>query len=268
MVLSISQRDNIKPLSSQDFIFAPHYSNVNTSIIAFHQSNSLPPPPVAVVTGASRGIGRAIALRLAQDGFNIHITATNSERLKDVKRSIEDLGKKCSIYVGDVSKEEVVKALIESAVDELGSVDVMVANAGICGLASITDMPVDDMDRHYEVNTRGTFLSYKYAAQQMIKQGRGGRIIGASSIAGKQGHPYLSGYVASKFAIRGLTQSAATEFGKYGITVNAYAPGAVETDMTKTLRDITGDQTPDYAANPSGFITGQSISINGGFFFD
>ncbi|KAF8993621.1 hypothetical protein BDQ17DRAFT_1431596 [Cyathus striatus] len=245
----------------------------------------------AVVTGASRGIGRSIALRLAQDGYNISINDLPSkvEGLKDVERGIVSIGRKCSISVGDVSKEEDIKALVKSAVDELGGVDVMVANAGICAFNPIVDMPVEEFDRHYAVNIRGVFLSYKYAAQQMIKQGRGGRIIGASSIAGKQGHPYLSGYVASKFAVRGLTQSAGSELGKYGITVNAYAPGAIDTDMANMFKEMLGDEAPDYAANPvgrignvddiaslvsflasskSGFITGQSISINGGVFFD
>ncbi|KAF8993610.1 NAD-binding protein [Cyathus striatus] len=254
----------------------------NSSAFSTSASNS----GVAVVTGASRGIGRAVALRLAQDGYDVSVNdlPSNVEGLKDVECSIVGLGRKSSVSVGDVSKEEDVKALVKSAVDDLGGVDVMVANAGICGLTSIVDMPVEEMDRHYAVNIRGVFLSYQYAAQQMIKQGRGGRIIGASSIAGKQGQQHFTAYVASKFAVRGLTQNAALELGKYGITVNAYAPGAIDTDMTKMFQGILGEKAPNFALNPvgrmgkvedvaslvsflasskSGFITGQSVSYHG-----
>ncbi|KAJ8497200.1 hypothetical protein ONZ45_g12160 [Pleurotus djamor] len=140
------------------------------------------------------------------------------------------------------------------------------------------------------INARGVFLCYKYAAQEMIKQGRGGRIIGASSIAGKQGFEGMSAYSASKFAVRGLTQAAAKDLARHGITVNAYAPGYVDTAMTRNLfkddpeallRDITkipvarlaeGDDIAALvsflASKDAEYITGQSMSINGGLYFD
>ncbi|KAJ7224616.1 hypothetical protein GGX14DRAFT_426306 [Mycena pura] len=116
-------------------------------------------------------------------------------------------------------------------VERYGGLDVMVANAGIVCVVKLTELSAEQWDQVLNVNARGTFLCYKYAGIQMIKQGRGGRIIGASSLAGKQGQPSSGAYSASKFAVRGLTQSAAHEFGPHGITVNAYAPGAVDTPM-------------------------------------
>ncbi|KAF8982010.1 hypothetical protein BDQ17DRAFT_1262536, partial [Cyathus striatus] len=135
-------------------------------------------------------------------------------------------GEKCSISIGDVSKEDDVKNIFETCTEELGGVDVVRIKHGLIHSYLV---PVDQLDRLYAVNVRGTFLCYKYAALQMIKQGRGGRIIGAHQwLESKVRTSSFSGaYVASKFAIRGLTQSAATELGKYGITVNAYAPGRV-----------------------------------------
>ncbi|KAF8993611.1 hypothetical protein BDQ17DRAFT_1431588 [Cyathus striatus] len=299
-------------------ISSPHVSPQDHNHIGSHKHHAYSTSAsesndglVAVVTGASGGIGRSIALRLAQDGYHISINdlPSNNEKLKEVERDIVGMGKKCFISLGDVSKEEVVKSLVQNAADELGGIDVMVANAGIfSGKNSILDSKhsfsisyqhdltarliaatVDQMDRSYSVNIRGVFLCYKYAANQMIKQGRGGRIIGASSLAGKQGYPFVSPYVTSKFAVRGLTQSAASELGKYGITVNAYAPGFVETAMMKQFRDPSPGSSQFSTVNPvgrvgdvrdiaslvsflassgSGFITGQSISINGGVFFD
>ncbi|KAJ7220667.1 hypothetical protein GGX14DRAFT_431634 [Mycena pura] len=175
-------------------------------------------------------------------------------------------------------------------VERYGGLDVMVANAGIVRAdTKLTELSAEEWDRVLNVNARGTFLCYKYAGIQMIKQGRGGRIIGASSVAGKQGQPLVGAYSASKFAVRGLTQSAAQEFGPHGITVNAYAPGAVDTPMSAGLEDAVAKVehfknlaplkrigVPEdisnlvsfLASKESQFITGQSISINGGIFFD
>jgi len=157
---------------------------------------------------------------------------------------------------------------------------------------------VEQWDRVLAVNLRGVFLCYKHAAKQMIAQGRGGRLIGASSLAGKKGHAQYSAYSASKFAVRGLTQSAALEYAKHGITVNAYAPGTIMTPMVQDIEDtlvkgtgMTPEQasqltanigavgykgTPEDIANlvsylvskEAHFVTGQSISCDGGAFFD
>ncbi|EIM86458.1 NAD-P-binding protein [Stereum hirsutum FP-91666 SS1] len=256
-------------------------------------------PRVAFVTGvAARGIGRSIALQLAKDGMSVAINdiPSRKEELTDIEEEIRELyrsgtgGQNCIIAVGDVSSEEDVKRMVEEVVDQLGSLDVMVANAGIFPpVKTFVDTSVDTFDRIMSVNARGIFLCYQHAARQMIKQRRGGRIIGASSLAGKQGMPMGSTYTASKFAVRGLTQAVALDLGKHGITVNAYAPGCVDTDMTQTVANEIGDpsifiNTEESAAalgrigksnevaalvsflasEDSSFITGQIISVDGG----
>ncbi|KAJ8078222.1 hypothetical protein PM082_000428 [Marasmius tenuissimus] len=205
-------------------------------------NNHVQSPRVAIVTGAAQGLGRSIAARLFQDGFNIAINdiPEKSKQLEEIAREIEGDSRKAGrvlVALADVSVESEVKGMVERVVEELGSVDVMVANAGIAPIASIHDTSTETLDRVLAVNVRGTFLCYKYASEQMIRQGGGGRIIGASSLAGKRGQGMLSAYSASKFAIRGLTQAAAVELGKHGITVNAYAPGAIVTEMFHSMSD-------------------------------
>ncbi|KAJ7621469.1 NAD-binding protein [Roridomyces roridus] len=246
---------------------------------------------IALVTGAAQGIGRAIALRLADDGFDVAVNDISaSAELQNLVKEIQQRGRASSIHTADVSQDAQVKEMIEAVVRKHGSLDVMVANAGVTGPGgpNIANVTVEEWDRIMNVNARGTFLSFKYAGLQMVKQGRGGRIIGASSIAGKQGSFVHWAYTASKFAVRGLTQSAAIEFGSHGITVNAYAPGLIETPMlfgafTTEIRDDFKEKTPlktlgvptdiaDFvsfiASKESKFITGQTISINGGLYFD
>jgi len=170
----------------------------------------------------------------------------------------------------------------------------MIANAGIAPGSPLIDTPVEQLDAVYNVNVRGTFLCFKYAATQMIQQGKGGRIIAACSASGKQGAPYLAAYSASKFAVQGLTQATAAELRKYGITVNAYAPGIILTPIVeKLLEGAEGDIAeigrsrfglpPDvsigsteviasyvsYLVKPeSYFINGQTVSICGGLRMD
>ncbi|KAJ7816757.1 acetoin reductase family protein [Mycena olivaceomarginata] len=255
---------------------------------------------IAIVTGAAQGIGKGIALRLASDGFDIAVNdiPTNADKLTALVEEIKAKGREASAHVADVSVEEQVKNLMEEVVKIYGGVDVMVANAGVMKYASIADTSVGDWDRVMAINARGTFLCFKYAGMQMISQGRGGRIIGACSVGGKKGGQMTSAYCASKFAIRGLTQSAASEYGRHGITVNSYAPGTTDTEMVtymdKSHAELTGSApgtfkkllekamplpmiaTPDdiaglvsfIASKESQFITGQSISINGGMYFD
>ncbi|KAF8157224.1 acetoin reductase family protein [Crassisporium funariophilum] len=255
----------------------------------------------ALITGASRGIGRSIACRLAKDGFQIALNDIPSQKgqLEEVQALISKTGGKAEIYLADVSVEADVEGMVNNVVESMGSLDVMVANAGICINSLFVDTTLEQFQRIFSVNVIGVFLCYKHAARQMIKQGRGGRIIGASSVAGKQGLPMLTAYSTSKFAVRGLTQNLAVEVGQYGITVNAYAPGAVDTMMLQRIRDEiaarkvsvpvgdvqpnTGQNTPlgfdgvpddiaslvSYlASEESRFMTGQSVSINGGMFFD
>ncbi|KAL9710023.1 hypothetical protein Ac2012v2_007085 [Leucoagaricus gongylophorus] len=191
---------------------------------------------VAIVTGASRGIGEAIARRLSKDGFNIALIDLPSQKpaLEALHREISISGRRVYIHTADVSKESQVKKMIGDTIQTLGGLHVMVANAGILRPTRSDVLgTVDDWDQVMSLNARGVYLCYKYAAEIMIAQGRGGRIIGAASIASKQGVGFAPSYSASKFAVRGLTQSA--ELGKYGITVNAYAPGPIETPMLQTF---------------------------------
>ncbi|KAJ7097543.1 acetoin reductase family protein [Mycena epipterygia] len=255
---------------------------------------------VALVTGAARGIGKAIALRLAADGFAVAVNDVpqNTAHLQQVVQEITDLGTPSFACIADVTVEKEVMQMIEQVVEHFptGHLDVMVANAGVVVWGELVDTTTDEWDRVMGVNARGTFLCYKYAARQMITQGSGGRIVGAASVCAKKGMcvPSLGAYCASKFAIRGLTQAAAQELGQHGITVNAYAPGGVDTamlgvlacgsartsggspeDWMKALKERTpmgciGDPADVanvvsfLASKESQFITGQSISVNGG----
>ncbi|KAF8205617.1 hypothetical protein K438DRAFT_1818123 [Mycena galopus ATCC 62051] len=189
---------------------------------------------VALVTGAAQGIGRAIALRLAADGLDVAVNDLpgQSDSLNAVVGEIHSLGRKAVAAVGNVSEEEEVKAMVETTVATLGRLDVMVANAGVGGPPiSVMDVDVQDWEKLWEVNIRGVLLCYKYGARQMVKQGTGGRIMGASSICGQRGYAGVGGYCISKAAVRSLTQTAALELREHGITVNAYAPGVIETNM-------------------------------------
>ncbi|KAF8129510.1 hypothetical protein EV363DRAFT_1399846 [Boletus edulis] len=264
--------------------------------------STAPSKGVALVTGSASGIGRAIAVRLANDGYDIALNdlAVNKANLDAAKEEIntEYPERRVCMLVADVSIEEEVKNMVNGAVEALGRLDVMVANAGILRSGSIFETTVEDFDAVLAVNVRGTFLCYKYAAQKMIDLGIKGRIIGASSLAGKKGHAFLSAYSTSKFAVRGLTQTTAIEVGKHGITVNAYAPGLVETPMLDSLQEDmvkhTGDKggiveplkamaavgylgTTKDVANLVGYLVSPEahlisgacfISIDGGTYFD
>ncbi|KAH7930784.1 NAD(P)-binding protein [Leucogyrophana mollusca] len=246
----------------------------------------------AIVTGAAQGIGRSIALRLASDGFDVALNdlAAKKPQLDEVSQEIIEKGRRTVVVCADVSVEEDVKGMVDTVVQELGGVDVMVANAGIVKLGSVLQASVEDWENIFAINTRGVFLCYKYAALRMVEQGRGGRIIGASSMAGKRGLRIGVAYSASKFAVRGLTQSAALELGPHGITVNTYAPGAINTPMTigvqvpseidpdESLKKLVAQASVGYIGQPEDiasvvsylsskeahFITGQSISVDGG----
>lgn len=190
--------------------------------------------PVAIITGASRGIGRGIALRLSEDGFDVVVNDISAQQsqIDSVVSEVEGKGGKALGFAADVSKEDEVQTMVTAAAEKFGSLNVMVANAGILETTSLLELKVDQWDRAMAINIRGVFLCYSIAAKQMIKQGNGGKLIAACSISGYRPSGKAPAYCTSKWAVRGLTQTAALELGQYGITVNAYCPGSVKTDMS------------------------------------
>jgi len=270
-------------------------------------SNSSPHLKVAIVTGAAQGIGRAIVLRLAKDGFQVVVSdlETQREKMQDVvKQATEDNAAGKHTYIPcDVSQEADVQRLVNETVNMFGRLDCMVANAGIANCDTLADVSIEDFRKIVDVNTIGTLICYRTAAAAMIKckTARGGRIIGACSIAGKRGSAFGAAYCSSKFAIRALTQVAAMEYGPAGITINAYAPGPVDTEMGRSIPDkpprfnLMGTTPVEYltkhvidasvmkrvaspeeianlasflASEKSSFITGQCVSVDGGLNFD
>jgi meso-butanediol dehydrogenase/(S,S)-butanediol dehydrogenase/diacetyl reductase len=195
--------------------------------------------PTAIVTGASRGIGRGIALRLAEDGFDVVVNdiAPQREAIDAVVAEIHSQGKRAHGVTADVSDVQQVDSLVAEAVKTFGRLNVMVANAGILDTTSLLEMTPERWDRVMSVNVRGVLLCYQSAAKQLIKQGEGGKLIAACSISGYRPSGKCPSYCTSKWAVRGLTQTAALELGEYGITVNAYCPGSVKTDMSTTFAE-------------------------------
>ncbi|EJD06818.1 NAD-binding protein [Fomitiporia mediterranea MF3/22] len=206
-------------------------------------------PRVAIVTGGSQGIGYAIAKRLADDGIDVAINDVRSkqQQIDAVVEEIIKKGRRAIAVPGDVSSEADVISIVEKTASELGGVDIMVANAGIGTFKSILDTTLEKFEEIHAVNNRGVFLCLKYAAAQMVKQGRGGRLIAASSVVGKTGSLGFAAYCASKFAVRGITQSASADLRKYGITVNTYAPGVIRTAMLSGPDD---ESIKTLSANP------------------
>ncbi|XP_006463679.1 hypothetical protein AGABI2DRAFT_194437 [Agaricus bisporus var. bisporus H97] len=247
---------------------------------------------VALVTGGARGIGRAIALRLAQDGFDVAVDdiPSQAEELNQVAEEIRNLGRRAIVLTEDVAQEDRVKEMVERTVKELGSLDAMIANAGIGNSQSVVDADISQWEQTWAINVRGVVLCFKYAAQQMIKQGTGGRIIAASSVCGLKGYAHLGSYCMTKAAVRSLTQTTALELLEHNITVNAYAPGVIDTAMTrnpeadkalggpnaalKKLMHIPNAKTGQaddvaslvsYLASPQAhFVTGQTMTMDGG----
>ncbi|KAF8510513.1 NAD-binding protein [Hysterangium stoloniferum] len=269
----------------------------------------------AIVTGSGQGIGRTIALKLADDGYDIALNdlASNFSALEGVAEEIRAKGRKAIAIVADVSQEQDVQTLVDRTVADLGDLYVMVANAGIATPnVSLVDTSLQTWERFISINLTGVFLCYRAAARQMLKQKRGGRIIGKASLqtatqgclSWEQGQAQ---FVANRFGVRGLTQSLASELAKDNITVNAYAPGYIDTPLLTESHQVlnagrqgakTAEEekqgieavakmarnscpmdrigTPDNVAalvsyivsDQADFMTGQSLSINGGMFYD
>jgi meso-butanediol dehydrogenase/(S,S)-butanediol dehydrogenase/diacetyl reductase len=207
----------------------------------------------AVVTGASKGIGRAIAIALARDGWDIVVNFSSNEgAAKETADAVTDSGTRAVVVGGDVT-DPATSARLADAAAELGNLAAWVNNAGVSVLAPIVDTSVDDMERMLAVNYMGTFHGVQAAARTMIAAGTRGRIVNVASEAAVQTFRYLGAYAASKFAVVGLTQAAALELGPHGISVNAVGPGTTETDMVMAERrsevSITGDASDDVRAS-------------------
>lgn len=237
----------------------------------------------ALVTGASRGIGRAIAVALAKSGANVAFTYTKDEEGAGITgRLVEDEGVRSLSVRADGSSEAEVDALVKEVTRELGSVDILVNNAGITRDNLLIRMSADDFDQVLNVNLKSAFLLTKACARGMMKQ-RYGKIINISSVVGVFGNAGQANYSASKAGLIGLTKSVAKELGSRGVRVNAVAPGFIETEMTDVLPQevkekmlagvsLGGFGKPEdvaqlcvfLASEDSDYITGQVIRVDGG----
>ena len=237
---------------------------------------------VAIVTGASRGIGEAIAKQLSSCGAKIILIARNSDQLVAVKETIISKGGMAESMAGDVSNLNSISEIVTNTIDKWGRIDILVNNAGIARDNIIMRMKEDDWDSVMNINLKGCFNGIKSVARPMIKN-KAGRIINITSVIGQIGNAGQSNYAASKAGIMGLTKSMAKELGSRNITVNAVAPGYITTDMTNELNDEVKEQlkssiplgrlgTPDDVANlvcflasdEAGYITGQTFNVDGG----
>ncbi|MES5395218.1 3-oxoacyl-[acyl-carrier-protein] reductase [Bacillus amyloliquefaciens] len=237
----------------------------------------------AVVTGASRGIGRAIALDLAKNGCNVVVNYSGNEaKANEVVDEIKSLGRNAIAVKADVSNSEEVQNMMKGAVAEFSSIDILVNNAGITKDNLLMRMKENEWDDVININLKGVFNCTKAVTRQMMKQ-RSGRIINVSSIVGVSGNPGQANYVAAKAGVIGLTKSSAKELASRNITVNAIAPGFISTDMTdklsKEVQDEMLKQIPlarfgepsdissvvtFLASEGSRYMTGQTLHIDGG----
>ncbi|MGV8981189.1 3-oxoacyl-[acyl-carrier-protein] reductase [Clostridium sp.] len=237
----------------------------------------------AVVTGASRGIGRAIAIKLAKLGANIVVNYRNSvDAVQEVVKEIEALGVKALAVQADISSYSDVEFMMKKCIEEFGSLDILVNNAGITKDGLLMRMKEEDFDSVIDINLKGAFNCTRHVSAIMLKQ-RSGRIINISSVSGLTGNAGQVNYSAAKAGIIGMTKAVAREFGGRGVTCNAVAPGYIQTDMTVALSDKVKDAImstiplkrlgmPGDVANAVAFlaseeaayITGQVINVDGG----
>ncbi len=238
---------------------------------------------VAIVTGASRGIGREIALTLAESGANVIVNYMgNTEKAEEVVEQIKQMGREALAVQANVADSKQVEELIKTAVSQFGRVDILVNNAGITRDNIIMRMKEEEWDQVIDTNLKSVFLLSKGISRQMMKQ-RSGRIINISSVVGILGNPGQANYVAAKAGVIGLTKTLAKELSARGITVNAVAPGFIDTDMTAGLSEEVAKQlmeqiplarlgTPKdvakvvtfLASDDASYMTGQVLHVDGG----
>ncbi|MCQ2510732.1 MAG: 3-oxoacyl-[acyl-carrier-protein] reductase [Lachnospiraceae bacterium] len=237
----------------------------------------------ALVTGGSRGIGRAISLKLAADGYFVIINCSGStDKAEMVKQEIEAAGGEACVRAWDVSSYTDTEAAMKEIIKSYGRLDVLVNNAGVTKDGLLMQMKEEAFDRVLDVNLKGTFNTIRFASRQMLKQ-RSGRIVNLSSVVALRGNAGQVNYSASKAGIIGLTKSAAKELASRGITINAVAPGFIETEMTAVLseevkkssleniplgrmgqpEDIAG-AVAFLVSDAAAYITGQVLCVDGG----
>ena len=239
---------------------------------------------VAIVTGASRGIGRLIAVALAGQGAKVVVSARNIEALQNLTAEIKAQGGDALAVAGDVAVEDDANNLIKQAVAAYGQVNILINNAGITRDGLLLRMKDADWDAVLDTNLKGAFHCIRAVAKVMSKQ-RSGRIINISSVVGEMGNPGQANYCASKAGLLGLTKSVARELARRNVTVNAITPGFIVTDMTDDLTDSARETLTEQiplgrlgeaedvanavlflASDQSAYITGQVLGVNGGMY--
>lgn len=240
---------------------------------------------IALVTGGSRGIGKAIVLELAKSGAHVAINfAGNREAAEQVAQEVEALGRKSMLLQANVADSTAVQAMVKQVIDQFGQIDILVNNAGITRDNLMMRMKEEEWDDVLNINLKGVFNCTKAVTRQMMKQ-RSGRIINISSVVGAMGNAGQANYAAAKAGVIGLTKSAARELASRGITVNAVAPGFITTDMTAVLdeeiiKQLTAQiplsrlgQPEDIAkavrflaSDEASYMTGQTLHIDGGMY--
>ncbi len=238
---------------------------------------------VAGVTGGGRGIGRAVAVRLAREGANVAISyRSNDVAAEEVAEEVRAAGAKCEIFKGDVASPEDVDALFKGVGEAFGPVEILVNNAGLTRDNLMMRMKESEFDEVLTTNLKGTYLCTRAALRPMIRA-RWGRIVNVSSVVGLVGNAGQANYAASKAGIIGFTKSVAREVAQRGITANVVAPGYVETELTRSLSEEIKDQIRDQvpagrfaeaeevaevvaflAGEGAGYITGQTVAVDGG----
>jgi meso-butanediol dehydrogenase/(S,S)-butanediol dehydrogenase/diacetyl reductase len=255
----------------------------------------------ALVTGAGQGIGRAIALKLAADGFDVAVAdlGFQEEKARAVVKEVEELGRRAIWVAADVSKRDEVFAAVDATAEQLGSFDVIANNAGIVQVEPVDKITTDNLEKIFSINVYSVIYGIQAASAKFEELGKDkGKIISAGSIAGARGFPILGAYSATKFAVRGITQVAAQELAPRNITVNSWAPGIVGTGMWDTIDEEMGKlngkakgenlkdnvegialgriETPEdvagvvsfFASDNADYVTGQTLLVDGGMLYN